>query len=167
MICVRCEIDKKLNYQNFRPNRTKRGFRLDCRSCEAEAARIRWHKDPEHGRAILRKYVANLSDEKREIRHSKTKEWQRENYEQHRVHKNRAGRKRRSMQFGAFVEDVDPLIRLELDDGVCGICGKDVDPLSFHVDHIIPLIHGGEHGYANTQVAHPSCNVRKGAQCEW
>lgn len=39
---------------------------------------------------------------------------------------------------------VDSLIVLELADGVCGICGRDVDPFGY------------------TQPAHPSCNVRKG-----
>lgn len=61
-------------------------------------------------------------------------------------------------------EDVEPLIVLELDDGVCGICGTDVDPFDFHIDHVIPLALGGEHSYANTQVAHSRCNKSKGAR---
>lgn len=63
----------------------------------------------------------------------------------------------------AVVEDVHPLVVLELADGVCGICGGDVDPLDFHVDHVIPLALGGEHSYMNTQPAHAVCNIRKGA----
>lgn len=59
---------------------------------------------------------------------------------------------------------IHPLIVLELADGVCGICGEDVDPLDFHVDHIIPLARGGEHSYDNTQPACPPCNLRKGAK---
>lgn len=61
-------------------------------------------------------------------------------------------------------EHVDCLVVLELHDGVCGICGKDVDPLNFHIDHDVPLIHGGLHTYENTQPAHPTCNLRKGAR---
>lgn len=53
---------------------------------------------------------------------------------------------------------------LELDDGVCGICGEDVDPMNFHIDHVIPLSRGGEHGYHNVQVAHPLCNQEKHAK---
>lgn len=60
-----------------------------------------------------------------------------------------------------FVEHVDPLILLERDDGVCGICGRDVDPFNFQIDHVVPLSRGGEHSYANTQAAHASCNQRK------
>ena len=53
------------------------------------------------------------------------------------------------------------LLFLELADGVCGICGEDVDPTNYHVDHIVPISRGGEHSYANTQPAHPACNQRK------
>jgi 5-methylcytosine-specific restriction endonuclease McrA len=62
---------------------------------------------------------------------------------------------------GQFVEDVDRLVLLELHDGVCGICGEDVDPFSYHVDHVVPLVQGGFHNYVNTQPAHPRCNLRK------
>lgn len=69
--------------------------------------------------------------------------------------------RRRAREANAFVEDVLPLVVLERDDGVCGICGEDVDPTCFHVDHIVPLARGGEHSYANTQTAHPHCNMSK------
>ncbi|MCA1571257.1 MAG: HNH endonuclease [Chloroflexi bacterium] len=62
-----------------------------------------------------------------------------------------------------FVEHVEAVIVLELHDGVCGICGEDVDPFHFHVDHILPLARGGLHCYENCQPAHPICNLRKGA----
>lgn len=72
--------------------------------------------------------------------------------------------RRMALKLAQFVEDVDPLVVLERHDGVCGICGGDVDPFAFHVDHIVPLSKGGEHSYANTQAAHPVCNMRKGAK---
>ncbi len=75
--------------------------------------------------------------------------------------------RRRARKMGLFVEDVYPLVLLEMDDGVCGICGEDVDPLDFHVDHVIPLARGGEHSYANTQAAHPACNLSKNARLPW
>lgn len=50
------------------------------------------------------------------------------------------------------------------DKGRCGLCGKKVDPANWHMDHIVPLSQGGEHSYANMQVAHPFCNVSKGAR---
>jgi 5-methylcytosine-specific restriction endonuclease McrA len=72
--------------------------------------------------------------------------------------------RREALKREAFVEDIDPLVVLERHDGICGICGDDVDPLRFDVDHIVPLARGGEHSYRNTQPAHPSCNYRKGAK---
>jgi len=75
------------------------------------------------------------------------------------------GAKRRALKRGATVaEQVIRLVVLERADGVCGICGEDVNPFAFHVDHIVPLSRGGEHSYANTQPAHPLCNLRKHAR---
>lgn len=79
--------------------------------------------------------------------------------------------KRRAMIAQAFVEEVDPTTLFERDGWRCHICGKkcrqDVD--NFHpkaptIDHIIPLVAGGEHSYKNTACAHRYCNVSKGAR---
>lgn len=52
---------------------------------------------------------------------------------------------------------------LELADGVCGICGGDVDPFDFEVDHIVPVSKGGFHNYENVQPSHRRCNRAKSA----
>jgi hypothetical protein len=70
--------------------------------------------------------------------------------------------RRRARLLGAFVEHVQPLIVLERDDGACGICGGDVDPTDFHIDHVVALARGGPHAYSNVQIAHPFCNRAKG-----
>lgn len=72
----------------------------------------------------------------------------------------RAARYRASKR-AAKIERIERLIVLERDDGVCGICGGDVNPLEFDIDHIIPLSKNGDHSYDNVQVAHPSCNNQK------
>ena len=64
-------------------------------------------------------------------------------------------------------EFIHPLVVLERDDGVCGICGGDVDPFDFHVDHIIPLSRGGSHTFDNVQASHPLCNARKASKLPW
>lgn len=69
----------------------------------------------------------------------------------------------RARRLDSLVEHVDRLILYERDDGICGICQKPVG-LDFHVDHVVPLSRGGAHSYANTQIAHPSCNISKGAR---
>lgn len=87
-------------------------------------------------------------------------------------HKNRAAERERSDIYsaarsyarkgGADIVELVHAVVLERADGICGVCGEDVDPLHFDVDHVVPLAHGGEHSYANTQPAHPSCNRSKG-----
>lgn len=71
---------------------------------------------------------------------------------------------RRARLRGQFVEDVDPRIVYELHAGRCGICGESVPVGSFDVDHVVPIARGGMHCYVNVQLAHPSCNKRKGAR---
>lgn len=53
----------------------------------------------------------------------------------------------------------------------CGICEQEIDytlrspdPMSFEVDHIIPLARGGLDELANKQAAHRSCNQTKAAK---
>lgn len=79
--------------------------------------------------------------------------------------------RRRALKAGATVEDFKHVEVFERDGWVCGICSEPVDrelkfpdPMSVSLDHVIPLANGGEHSRANTQCAHLSCNVRKGAR---
>ena len=81
-------------------------------------------------------------------------------------HANEAARTatRKARRLGSFVEVVDRGILFERDGGMCGLCHVPVDPIAWHLDHIKPLAKGGAHSYANTQVTHPSCNLRKGTK---
>lgn len=78
--------------------------------------------------------------------------------------------KRRALKALAPAEDVRPAEVYERDGWVCGLCSALVDPsllypdpLSASLDHVVPLSRGGHHTYENTQLAHLSCNVQKGA----
>lgn len=64
---------------------------------------------------------------------------------------------------------VSPSRLAERDGTECGLCGEQVDldlsfpdPMSPSVDHVIPWSLGGTHDLANLQLAHLSCNCRKG-----
>lgn len=46
---------------------------------------------------------------------------------------------------------------------VCGICKGFVPPDDVHIDHIVPVAHGGTDDLSNLQVAHSGCNLSKGA----
>ncbi|MCX2950199.1 HNH endonuclease [Lentzea sp. NEAU-D7] len=71
----------------------------------------------------------------------------------------------------AVVERFDPEEIYERDGWVCQLCLRPVDrtlawphPESKSLDHVLPLVAGGNHCRANTQLAHWLCNVRKGAR---
>lgn len=51
----------------------------------------------------------------------------------------------------------------------CALCGQPIDytlphtdPMSYAVDHIIPLHKGGDDALSNKQAAHRACNRAKG-----
>lgn len=70
---------------------------------------------------------------------------------------------RRARKLNQFIENVDPSVVYEIHGGMCGVCKEFIDG-DFHVDHVIPLIKGGMHGYINVQPAHPKCNLKKGVK---
>lgn len=67
----------------------------------------------------------------------------------------------RARAFGVVTEYVIPLAVFEMQDGVCGICRNDLDPATYHIDHIEPLSQGGANTYLNVQAVHHECNSRK------
>jgi 5-methylcytosine-specific restriction endonuclease McrA len=151
-----------------------------CDACKVIADGERREKDRQRARraewlrerrAVDRDFVAESDRRAREWRKAnaerhaegsarRRKQWRAANPERARE----LWQRYQARKLAAFVEDVNPLVVLERHDGICGICGDDVDPLRFDVDHIVPLARGGEHSYRNTQPAHPSCNYRKGAK---
>lgn len=71
---------------------------------------------------------------------------------------------RRARLLSAFDEVIDRAFVWMRDGGKCHICGGTCDPKSWHMDHIIPLRHGGRHNAMNVAVSHPECNRKKGAR---
>jgi|ERR1051326_2649289 5-methylcytosine-specific restriction endonuclease McrA len=81
----------------------------------------------------------------------------------------RVRHKRMAMEKAAWDEDVDIAVLYARDGGICQLCLETVDyelrgrhPMQKSIDHIIPISRGGRHGYANTQLAHLECNIKKG-----
>lgn len=50
----------------------------------------------------------------------------------------------------------------EQQNGICALCSEPIYISQVHVDHRIPIVRGGGNEYGNLQLAHPSCNQRKG-----
>ena len=72
-----------------------------------------------------------------------------------------------------WIEEISIAVLYDRDRGRCGICGKKVDtrlvfphPKSSTIDHIMPVSKGGEHRYSNVQLAHLTCNSRKGNRAD-
>lgn len=117
----------------------------------------RYAQDPEAALDYQRE--RRSLDHVRELHNRQNAESRKRNPDTHR--RNQANRRARKLE--QFVEVVDPLMLLEIHDGICGICGNDVDPFDYEMDHVIPLVRGGFHAYSNMQLAHRTCNRRKGA----
>jgi 5-methylcytosine-specific restriction endonuclease McrA len=101
----------------------------------------------------------NLERAKAQIR-----EWQEANPERMRELSRKSEAMRRARKLRLPYEEVDFGVVFERDAGVCGICGTQVDPEDWHLDHVVPLAAGGHHLYTNVQVSHPKCNMSKGAR---
>lgn len=92
------------------------------------------------------------------------KEWSQNNRDK----KSSYEHSRRARKTDSFIEMVDRQGLIEKFGNVCHICSghipEDVDhkhPLYFNIEHIVPLIHGGEHSYENCRPSHASCNQQK------
>lgn len=72
--------------------------------------------------------------------------------------------RRRVRVASSFVEPVDRQVVWERDGGICHICLEPADVNAWHLDHVLALVDGGEHSYANTAVSHPACNLAKEAE---
>lgn len=77
--------------------------------------------------------------------------------------------RKRAHRHGVRYEPVNSRKVFARDKWICGICHTKVDRrlkwphhLSASLDHIIPMAHGGDHTYENTQCSHWLCNARKG-----
>lgn len=74
--------------------------------------------------------------------------------------------RRRARLGGSDWREVDRLSVFIREGGRCHICHRKVDPDNFHLEHLWPLAAGGEHSPSNVAIAHPSCNLQKGARLE-
>jgi len=82
-----------------------------------------------------------------------------------------ADARRRALKRSARVEAFTRQDIADRDGWLCGLCCSAIDPglewphpMSPSVDHVVPLALGGEHSMANTQLAHLTCNTRKGVK---
>lgn len=158
----------------YRNQKTGR-LRSHCKVCRRRDASGWYDRNTERAQELNRRYREGREDEQaarnrhhyeqnREVLIQRSKLWVQENPEKARINNANSTRAYQARKAGVVVEHVDRMVVWLRDDGVCGICRKEVDVTDFHVDHVIPLAAGGAHSYANVQVAHPVCNAEKGAR---
>lgn len=149
--------------------------RATCKPCRF-AQSSDWHKAHPDKRKI---YSAKWSAANASLKARLSREWRVAHREEVRGYKrdwaaehpeaitlyNRQARLQRRARLARVASElVDPREVYRRSGGICGICGAAVSVETFHVDHIIPISRGGPHVYANTQAAHPLCNIRKNAR---
>ena len=162
-LCLGCGNNLPLSDFHSNGGGTKRPR---CRTCESGRDRARYRRRRDAITAQQAEYRARQGSDWAQ----RNKAWRDANPDYYARNRDRLaaqGRikaaERRARLRGLPTERIDPLVVLELDDGLCGICGEDVDPNRFQVDHVIPIALGGPHLYSNVQVAHATCNQKKGA----
>jgi 5-methylcytosine-specific restriction endonuclease McrA len=172
--CDRKVHAKGLCGKHYRRELARRKRKEDPAGAEAERERVRrWKRE---NRSRVEDYNANWHREHRKEVRLRAERWREKNPDYHREWRMTNGDRvceyyvrRRNNLRAASVEPVDPLKVFERDAWRCQICGGELrgrypDLLSPSLDHIVPLVKGGEHSYANVQAAHFGCNSRKAAR---
>lgn len=154
--CPKCG-EAKLTAEFNRDSRRPSGYCPWCRKCEAAKAAEWYRRNRERVAKAGVEYKAANPD----VGRAASARWIVNNRDLYLARARIAASAYRARKRNLFVEDVDAFVVYERDQGLCGICGGPVDRHDFHVDHVVPLSRGGEHSYANVQLAHPFCNCRK------
>lgn len=150
--CRKCG-EPKPETDFYKKKGVKRGHMAWCKPCWK--AEVRRREDPEKARERSRLWREQYPERAK----ANVKAWM----QAHPMKNAEYQQRRREREWAAFVERVDPRVVYERDGGNCGICGNGVSFIEMTIDHIIPFSRGGEHSYANVQVAHLSCNRKKGS----
>lgn len=115
-----------------------------CATCHREKQKLRYRAEPErHRKAALAYQKANRSDASRRV-----KEWRQRNPESYREQK--------VARRYAYDAETRAYLRIIRKDG-CTYCGDSMQ----HVDHIDPVVSGGQHHWTNFAPACASCNSSK------
>lgn len=163
--CSKCGVVKPL--ADFAPDgRWQKSHQARCHECDRLAKVAARAANPEKHRVACAAYQKSHAEQLRayraanaERRRAAAAAWQAANPEAvNRYHAERRARK----QGAPVVERIYRAKVWERDGGRCHICGRKADPNNWHLEHLVPLVLGGEHSYRNVAVAHPACNLRKG-----
>lgn len=126
-----------------------------------KAANRAWHHA--NRERIAERHRAYYQDHKAE-NNARRQRWEAANPERAKALNWAKDQRRRARVLAASIGNVDRAAVIARGKGLCGICGLPVGAGEISIDHIVPLARGGAHTDANLQLAHMSCNRRKGAR---
>ena len=173
-VCSKCKEEKPLD--KFPPHDQTRDRRAtSCRACRSTYNKKRYLQDPEHHERVLaqgRKWRASNPDypsewaaENKERVINAHREWRANNREKDVKAHAKSNQIRRARKQGVeFDRTVSLDSAYERFHGMCGICLKPCLRQDASLDHVHPLSKGGAHTWDNIQLAHRTCNSRKGVK---
>lgn len=158
-VCVECGVPVERNGNQW-PERCPE-HRDAYRIVSARRRTAAWRKKyPEREQERARRYAEAHPG----VNLARVKAWRAANPERAKALRRAAWSRYNARKRGATVTDekftLDEIY--ERDDRTCGLCEQSVERVDATVDHIIPVSRGGLHALSNVQLAHRSCNTRKG-----
>jgi len=185
--CTECRERKSLN--DFHKDSSKKsGYKSRCKVCECQVVRERYNSNPEKFRERSRQF-RNENLEKAAERFSK---WRNENLEKahQAVNRWRSKNPEKNKEITRRWHEANPEKRQEHDRNrrarengnggkiaavewkqlkdhyrhTCLCCGKKEPEIKLELDHVIPLVLGGENKIQNAQPLCSTCNRSKGTK---
>jgi len=162
--CSNCKQIKLL--ECFSPDkRVPSGCQSKCKSCTAEYRRLAYAKNPAHFKKLVadsvkRNYKKKLqrNNEYRTNNPDKVSSWKKKDRTTNKVRVNSDNAMRRAKINGLVNSDIMQVYALR-DFYTAMSLGE-----KFHVDHVVPLVKGGQHHVENLQIIPAIDNLRKGAR---
>jgi hypothetical protein len=160
--CLKCGQPKEDSEYGRHPHR-KDDKHYYCKACVRVASKAWYNQNKaRHAAATREWYTANPE---------RARELDRLRYAadpvKYKVRHADANRRRR---VATFLADIDVGITLdkvfERDEGTCQICRLPCLRQQASIDHVTPLSKGGSHTWDNVQLAHHTCNARKGSRSQ-
>lgn len=174
--CTECRQPKPAD-QFYRQAAAADGLTSQCKECRKKRDRARYVSTRAAALAYQQQYrqthasemaqkrkglYARMTPEQRKRKLANNHRWLRRHPEKN---ANYVAKRRARIANAPVVELIDRQVVYTRDRGTCHLCGKQVAADDFHLDHVVPLVKGGEHSYQNVRVACPTCNAIKGARC--
>lgn len=175
-VCATCRLEQPI--EQFRARFYLTPTETSCKKCRRKAsANLYYRRHTAKARAAGKAYRA--SDHVREKRRiaaqvyrrakraelrEKLREWRASNPEAARLQNIESAHVRRCRKAGVPVERFNRNAIFVRDKALCAYCGLGLDPLNWHLDHVVPISRGGGHTRQNVVASCPPCNLSKGAR---